>query len=120
MKKFAPVLLAIFALAGCSTNESVNVRLLTDSKGRLVDAKLVDPSPDKQFNELAVELAKRFFPTKVPAPLPNHVYNQPVDVSYPLVRRADQSSDAIEEGLKDVKKKPGLPRYYTAPRSEYR
>ncbi len=80
------VIACVGALAGCSYQNIVDVEIQTDSKGRLASARVVNPSDDEKFNQDALVAAKRRFPIRVPDAKPDHTYNQPVSITYPLIR----------------------------------
>ncbi|WP_320196587.1 energy transducer TonB [Agrobacterium rosae] len=83
--RFFTILSIAAVLGGCSYTNYVDVEIRTNANGRIMSAKLVEPSNDENFNRKAVEAAKHRFPTRMPDAKPNHIYNQPVNIIYPLI-----------------------------------
>lgn len=73
-----------FILQSCTTSDSdtVYVTIKTDSRGNISSTQLSSVTGDRKKDSMALRLAVAAFYLRVPNPIPNRKYRQPVMFDY--------------------------------------
>lgn len=86
MRRIVICVLAAF-LASCTTDPEIgSVVIKTNASGKIASIDMEESTGIPKLDHRLVQDVRSIFPTRVPHPLPNHVYHQPLTGNMKLIR----------------------------------